>query len=237
MKWLNFALLAMAMAGCTRAPVLDTDTKSFADRLATYQSADCCVALQNMTVEPLQESSLVEFSMEENVEKIGLQTGSSFYKAIRLPDEKIKHYFILRSVVFEDEQTKQRAAVLPVVAILNDDFSLSRLSSLQALSYSPWNIWDPYDHFYIYIRVDREANPAERYVLIFTPAALLEKELNYSRSSSSWNLSIPTDAGLTTYPIQGRDINFDLLALPSGSLSIEHITNPLSKPYDYAVRF
>ncbi|MDH3595270.1 MAG: MalM family protein, partial [Rhodospirillales bacterium] len=182
-------------------------------------------------------SSLVAFSMEENVEKVSLPTGPSLYKAIKLPDEKVTYYFKLRSLVLEDEQTKQKAAVLPVVAVLNDDFSLSRLSTLQNLSYDHWTVWHPYDHFNIYIKVDRQANPTERYVLIFTPAALLDKEMSYSRSPSTWNLTVPSGGALTTYPVQSRGIKFDLRALPTGSLTIEHITNPLNKPYDYVIRF
>lgn len=225
-------IVFLLISGCETAPKIDTAIVEPNDSFDLFASADCCESIENINIEPIAKSATVNFSLSENPKKLKTGDNRSFYRAFEISEEGRVLDYNLRTFITKNKQTKERFALMPIVAVLNEDLTISRTSSLRYLSYNQWTVWGQQEHFNLYIRINKNERPKEKYILVITPESLLGKGYVYQSGGSGGSvIAIPTGDGTIFVPSGGSPSEvFTVSPTPTGILSLEHITNPLNKP-------
>lgn len=225
-------IFLLFISGCETAPELNDSLNSPTDSFDLFSSAPCCETLETINIDTIAKSATVNFSLSENSKKLKTGNNVSFYKAYEILNEGKVLDYNLKSFIKKDKITKERFALMPIVAILNEDFTVSRTSSLPYLRYNNWTVWGQQEHFNLFIRVNKNERPKEKYLIVLTPESLLGKGYVHQSSGGGDSITaIPTGDGTIFVPSGGspREV-FNLTPTPTGILSLEHITNPLNKP-------
>ena len=166
-----FALVAMALPGCASAPPpYPGDLEA---RLALYASAEaCCDDPAAFAYAVLPGSGTVDIVIGADSPTFDFQSGPSRFAAFRLPDSAGPFRVHVKSF-FEGRQAPEGSVFYPVLAMMDDSFIVTRVSAIanlrldQALATpggeSGLAVTAPFDPGY----------SRERYLVVFTPAALL----------------------------------------------------------------
>jgi len=122
--------------------------------------------------EPLPADGAVDFAVDATSPTFEFQTGVSAYRAFRLPDGG-PFYIDVRSFLDGPAHPARARVFYPVVAVLNDDFLVSRSTELELLRFDLPTLEGTVAPAYrISLGVDPE-HTHERYLVVFTPAQLL----------------------------------------------------------------
>ena len=125
--------------------------------------------------EPLPPEGRVDFAIDERSPTFEFQTGPSAYRAFQLPDSSHPYYVDLRAYLDGPPEPARARLFYPVMALLTDDFLVSRHTELDFLRFD----LPVFEHAVVpAYRVTIGVDPAqahERYLIVFTPASLMSE--------------------------------------------------------------
>jgi maltose operon protein len=159
-------LAGMPAVACAAGP------RSDAALLAAAQP--CCEDPSRFRYAALPADGSVEFTIDRGSPVFEFQSGRSFFHAFRLPALGKAYTLELRSYVEDAKSTRDARVFYPVVAILTDDFLVSRATDLDFLRFElPVFEQATAPAYRLALPLD-PANRRERYLVVFTPAQLLQ---------------------------------------------------------------
>lgn len=136
-------------------------------------TAPCCEDPSRFGYQPLPADGSVEFAIDRKSPLFEFQSGKSFFQAFRLPTAGRPYTLELRSFLENPDSPRTARVFFPVIAILTDDFLVSRATDLDALRFDLPVLEQTIAPAYrVQMPVD-PANARERYLVVFTPAQLL----------------------------------------------------------------
>jgi hypothetical protein len=158
--WLPRALLglaaiavAAAAAGATGPPATPADPSQF-------------------RYEPLPAAGEIDFTIGAQSPTFEFQSGVSAYRAFRLPAGGGPFYVDVRSFLDGPPDPARAHVFYPVIAVLTDDFLVSRSTELEQLRFDLPTLEQTIAPAYrITLGLDPE-HTRERYLVVFTPAQL-----------------------------------------------------------------
>jgi hypothetical protein len=160
------------MAAASTAP-LPAAAAGDAERLA--KATPCCEDPSRFAYDALPASGDLEFTIDRRSPLFEFQSGRSFFRAFRLPTQGPAYVLELRSFLADADSPRTARLFYPVMAILTDDFLVSRATDLDALRFDlPVLERSTAPAYRVQLPID-PANTRERYVVVFTPAQLLEE--------------------------------------------------------------
>jgi hypothetical protein len=186
----SFASMAIAaLAGCASqpAPSYPADPES---RLATYDEATPCCddpSAFPFTALPRQGNADATIGPESPV--FDFQSGLSPFAAFELPDDATTPYRIRVKSLFDRKGGGEDGVFYPAVALLDDSFIVVHITGLDSLRLEPALATAGGESG---LAVSIGVNPAEqkgKYLVVFTPAALLGKAPDEDREGDMLTLS------------------------------------------------
>lgn len=136
-------------------------------------TAPCCEDPARFGYQPLPDQGSVDFAIDRKSPLFEFQSGKSFFQAFRLPASGRPYTLELRSFLEDPDSPRTARVFFPVMAILTDDFLVSRATDLDALRFDlPMLERTTAPAYRVQLPVD-PANGRERYLVVFTPAQLL----------------------------------------------------------------
>jgi hypothetical protein len=122
--------------------------------------------------QPLPPEGAIDFAIDAKSPTFEFQSGVSAFRAFRLPDRAGPYYVDLRSFLDGPAHPARARVFYPVVAVLTDDFLVSRTSELELLRFDlPVLEATTAPAYRLTIGVDPE-HTRERYLVVYTPARL-----------------------------------------------------------------
>src|SRR5512137_1455924 len=144
------------------------------DAALLAQGTPCCDDPSRFGYDALPAEGSVDFTIDRGSPLFEFQSGRSFFRAFRLPTVGRPYTLELRSFLDAAESPRTARVFYPVVAILTDDFLVSRATDLDALRFDlPMLEQTTSPAYRLQLPLD-PANTRERYVIVFTPHPLLE---------------------------------------------------------------
>jgi hypothetical protein len=135
----------------------------------------CCDDPSRLPFESLPASGDLDFAVDRRSPLFEFQSGRSFFRAFQLPSQGSAYMLELRSFLEEADSPRTARVFFPVMAILTDDFLVSRATDLDALRFDlPVLEQTTAPAYRVQLPVD-PMNTRERYVVVFTPAPLVER--------------------------------------------------------------
>ncbi len=123
--------------------------------------------------EPLPASGTVEVRIDGSTPVFEFKPGRSAFRAFRLPAGNQRYLLEIRSLLTGGTDADRGRVFYPVAALLDDNFLVSRQTELESLHFDLPVFEDAAAPAYrLTIGVD-PAQGRERYLVIYTPAALL----------------------------------------------------------------
>ena len=120
--------------------------------------------------EPLPAEGVVRFAIDAKSPTFEFQTGVSAYRAFRLPDDAVPYYVEVRSFLDGPADPARARVFYPVVAVLTDDFLVSRSTEPELLRFDlPVLEGTSAPAYRVTLGMD-PAHTHERYLVVFTPA-------------------------------------------------------------------
>jgi hypothetical protein len=122
--------------------------------------------------EPLPAEGVVRFAIDAKSPTFEFQSGVSAYRAFRLPADGGPYFLEVRSFLEGPADPARARVFYPVVAVLTDDFLVSRSTEAQLLRFDLPVLEGATAPAY---RVTLGMDPAhthERYLVVYTPAGL-----------------------------------------------------------------
>jgi hypothetical protein len=121
----------------------------------------------------LPDGGTVAFRIGAGESTFEFKTGPSPYRAFRLPASERAYVVEVRGEVENPEDAHRSRVFYPVVALLTEDFLVSRQTDLDALRFDlPFYESARVPAYRVSIAID-PAQAKERYLVVYTPAALL----------------------------------------------------------------
>jgi maltose operon protein len=163
-------LAALALAGCASTTGLPhSDTA----RLAAYERAvPCCTDPALLGFVDLPATGVVDVTIGPGSQLFDFQSGRSFLAAFRLP-ERSGPYRVRVKSFFEGPAGPDGFVFYPSVALMDEWFIVSRVSGLDNLRLDP-GLAAPDGEAGLVVTIPLDSAQArERYLVVFTPAALL----------------------------------------------------------------
>lgn len=170
MSW-SLATVAVLLAGCASTP---PPYPAQADaRLALYAASEaCCDDPAAFAYTDLPAAGRLEFVIGGGDPAFEFQSGVSRFAAFRLPDTGEAFRVQVKSYI-DGEGSGERAVFYPVLAMMDDAFIVTRVSSLENLRLDTEIATPGGDNG---VAVTAPFDPGisrERYLVVFTPAVLL----------------------------------------------------------------
>ena len=165
-------VIAAALASCATASLQSYPAQPEA-RLAVYaRTKACCDDPSAFTYQPLPQQGFTDMVVSSTSPAFEFQSGLSPFAAFELP--KIKAPYRLRVKSFFEAGRKDEASIFyPVVALLDDTFIVLRMSGLDNLRLEPALATAGGETgLAVTVPIDPATEEA-RYLIIFTPAAVL----------------------------------------------------------------
>lgn len=163
---ISFALLVAPGFASAAGP------KAEAALLAAAQP--CCEEPSRFPYSKLPADGSVDFTIGRDSPVFEFQSGRSFFHAFQLPALGGPYTLELRSYVEAGKPTRDARVFYPVVAILTDDFLVSRATDLDFLRFDlPVLEQASAPAYRLSVPLDA-TNTRERYLVVFTPTPLLE---------------------------------------------------------------
>lgn len=166
-------VMAAAFAGCAAGPVQSYPATTEA-RLALYaRTKACCDDPSGFAYQPLPERGFAEALVDRASPAFEFQSGLSPFAAFELP--KLSTPYQLRVKSLLDPGRDDEASVFyPVVALLDDTFIVVRITGLDSLRLEPALATAGGESgLAVTVPIDPAAESGGRYLIVFTPAALL----------------------------------------------------------------
>jgi Maltose operon periplasmic protein precursor (MalM) len=150
---LGLAALAVAAGAGASAPAVATDPAQF-----RYES--------------LPADGAIDFAIDAKSPTFEFQTGVSAFRAFRLPAGG-PFYVDVRSFLDGPPDPARARVFYPVIAVLTDDFLVSRSTELELLRFDlPMQEGTLAPAYHVSLGIDPE-HTRERYLVVFTPAQLV----------------------------------------------------------------
>jgi hypothetical protein len=122
--------------------------------------------------EPLPADGAVDFAIDKASPTFEFQSGPSAFRAFALPSPARPYVVEVRSFVQGGPDPRRARVLYPVVAVLTDDFLVSRSTDLELLRFDlPLLEHTTAPAYRVTLPVDPSATH-ERYLVVFTPARL-----------------------------------------------------------------
>jgi hypothetical protein len=167
-------VMTPALAGCATASLQSYPAKPEA-RLALYaRTKACCDDPSTFTYQPLPEQGSADATVGRANPAFEFQSGLSPFVAFELP--KVKTPYRLRVKSFFDTGRNGEASIFyPVLALLDDTYIVLRMSGLDNLRLEPALATAGGETgLAVTVPIDPATEEA-RYLIVFTPAAVLGK--------------------------------------------------------------
>lgn len=219
------ACLALALVAL---PGLASGAGPKADAALLAAAQPCCEDPSRFQYAPLPADGSVDFTIDRASPVFEFQSGRSFFRAFQLPALGRPYTLELRSYVEQDEPTRDARVFYPVVAILTDDFLVSRATDLDFLRFDlPVLEQATAPAYRLSLPLD-PANTRERYLVVFTPTPLLEpRALQVTTPESAVQAARDAYLGASAF---GR---FRVTLRPTGAEAIEDVPTPdAARPKD-----
>jgi hypothetical protein len=134
----------------------------------------CCKDPDAFPYEALPASGAVDFAIDAASPQFVFQTGPSAFHAFRLPVVDRPYLLEVQSFVDGGPDPRHAHVFYPLVAVLTDDFLVSRLTELEYLRFDlPFFERASAPAYRLVVPFDPK-NTEERYLVVFTPAAFAE---------------------------------------------------------------
>ncbi len=179
---------AILLAGCASQPTQSYPAAT-ASRLATYARATpCCDDPSGFRWNALPKQGYADAAVDAASPVFDFQSGLSPFAAFELPDATTPYRIRVKSL-FDRRGADKAGVFYPAVALLDETFIVVHLSGLDSLRLEP-ALATPGGEpgFAVSIGID----PAEqkgKYLVVFTPAALLGRAPDDDREGDMLSLS------------------------------------------------
>ena len=135
--------------------------------------ATCCADPAQFQYEPLPVAGAVNVLIDAQGPTFEFQSGRSFFHAFRLPAATRGYTLEVQSFLEPATDPRRSRVFYPVLALLTDDYLVARVTDLDSLSFDlPTLERTSAPAYRLSMPID-PGNAHERYVVVFTPAALL----------------------------------------------------------------
>jgi hypothetical protein len=182
------AIAAAALAGCA-TPSAPTYPAATAAGLATYaRAAPCCDDPSGFRFVALPQQGHADAVVDDASPVFDFQSGVSPFAAFELPEQSVPYRVRVKSL-FDPKGGDESAVFYPVVALLDETFIVVHITGLEALRLEPALATTGGETG---LAVSVGIDPAERrgkYLVVFTPAALLGRAPADDREGDMLTLS------------------------------------------------
>jgi hypothetical protein len=179
---------AALLAACASQPT-PSYPASTASRLATYARATpCCDDPSGFPFNPLPKQGFADATVDASSPVFDFQSGLSPFAAYELPKTTTPYRIRVKSL-FDRRGADKAGVFYPVVALLDDTFIVVHMTGLESLRLEPGLATAGGETGFA---VSLGVNPAEqegRYLVVFTPAALLGQTPDSDREGDVLSLS------------------------------------------------
>ena len=132
----------------------------------------CCADPSKFHYEPLPAEGSVDLVIGASSPTFEFQSGPSAFRAFALPPATRPYFVEVRSFLAGGSDPERARVFYPVVAVLTDDFLVSRSTDLEALRFDlPLFEQTSTPAYRLVLAID-PGNARERYLVVFTPAHL-----------------------------------------------------------------
>jgi len=167
-----FCVMAAGFAGCATLPSQSYPATAEA-RLALYaRTKACCDDPSTLAFQPLPERGFTEATIDRSSQAFEFHSGLSPLAAFELPKVTTPYRLRVKSL-FDDGHEDETSVFYPVVALLDETFIVMRMTSIDSLRLEPGLATvGGRAGLAVTVPVD-PALENGRYLIVFTPAALL----------------------------------------------------------------
>jgi hypothetical protein len=181
-------VFSAALAGCAAATA-PSYPRAPSARLATYAKATpCCDDPSTFDFAALPKQGRLETVLDTKSPVFDFQSGVSPFAAFELPDQKSRYRVRVKSLV--DPKADGASGIFyPVIALLDDTFIVVHMSGLESLRLEPsLATVDGKTGLAVSIGID-PVDQKGRYLVVFTPAAMLGRAPPEDREGDLLSLS------------------------------------------------
>jgi len=167
-----FCVVAAGFAGCATLPSQSYPAATEA-RLALYaRTKPCCDDPSTLAFQPLPERGFTEAMIDRSSQAFEFHSGLSLLAAFELPKVTTPYRLRVKSL-FDDDHGDETSVFYPIVALLDETFIVMRMTSIDSLRLEPGlTTVGGRAGLAVTVPVD-PALENGRYLIVFTPAALL----------------------------------------------------------------
>jgi hypothetical protein len=141
---------------------------------AAGAATHCCAAPEAFRYEPLPAEGSVDLIIDSRSPTFEFQSGRSAFRAFLLPATKHPYLVEVRSFLSGGPDPRRAQLFYPIVAVLSDDFLVSRSTDLEALHFDLPLFESTTEPAYRVVLPIDPSNLHERYLVVYTPAPLSE---------------------------------------------------------------
>ena len=134
----------------------------------------CCTDPARFHYDVLPPQGSIDLVINSSSPTFEFQSGPSAFRAFVLPEASRPYYIEVRSFISGGSDPERARVFYPVVAVLTDDFLVSRSTDLESLRFDLPLLEQTTDPAYRLMLPIDPSNPHERYIVVFTPAHLNE---------------------------------------------------------------
>ena len=134
----------------------------------------CCADPARFHYDVLLPQGSVDLVINSSSPTFEFQSGPSAFRAFVLPAASRPYYIEVRSFISGGSDPDRARVFYPVVAVLTDDFLVSRSTDLEALRFDLPLFEETTDPAYRLVLPIDPSNLHERYIVVFTPSHLNE---------------------------------------------------------------
>ena len=182
------AIAATLLAACASQPAPSYPAPT-ASRLATYDKATpCCDDPSGFRFSALPKQGFADATVDASSPVFDFQSGLSPFAAYELPDTSTPYRIRVKSL-FDRRGADKAGVFYPVVALLDETFIVVHMTGLESLRLEPALATAGGESGFA---VSLGVNPAEqkgKYLVVFTPAAILGKAPDDDREGDMLSLS------------------------------------------------
>ena len=162
-------ILAAALASCAAGPETSYPART-QDRLAVYAKATpCCDDPSGFNYTALPAQGFTEARIDRTSPVFDFHSGISPFVAYALPQESAPYRLRVKSLLDPGEDS---AVFYPVIAVLDDTFIVTQLTGLDSLRLEP-ALATAGGETGLTVTLPMDPADGGRYIIVFTPAALL----------------------------------------------------------------
>jgi|GEM_PF-1564581 len=136
-------------------------------------STGCCADPAQFPYESLPAAGAINFVIDAHGPSFEFQSGRSFFHAFRLPAATRGYTVEVQSFLEPATDPRHSRVFYPVLALLTDDFLVARVTDLETLSFDLPTLERTSAPAYRISLAVEPSKARERYLVVFTPAALL----------------------------------------------------------------